>query len=315
MLFRNKTLLAKVESSYGTDATPAGTDAVLTSNLQIQPYAGPVVSRNLDRSTLGGETQINTNPQVQLTFDVEIAGSGSAGTAPAYADLLKACGFAESDPSPTGTSKIYTPVSSSWSSVTLYFFHDGQRHKVLGARGNMSLSLTRGEIPRYSFTFIGQYSTPTAASASGVNTSDYTVPVPVTNTNTPTFTMGGSPLTDLVAESLTIDMGNNVVPRNVINDNEIHITDRNVTGNCVVEAVLPTTKDWFTDAVESDSGINLQTMQLIHGTTSGNIVQIDAPAVQLSSVAQNESDGILVYNFGMMLTPSSGNDEITITIY
>ena len=312
MLFRNKTLLAKIESTYGTDATPAGTDAVLTSDLQIEPYAGPVVSRDLDRSTLGGQTQINTNPQVTLTFNVEVAGSGVAGTAPAYDALLKGCGFSEASGSPS--SNVYTPVSSSWDSVSFYFFHDGQRHKVLGARGNMSMSLTRGEIPRYTFTFIGQYDTPTAASPTGVDTSDYVAPVPVTNTNTPTFTLGGSPLTDLTAESLTFDMGNNVISCNVINANEIHITDRNVTGSTVVEAVLPSTKDWFTDALESDTTINLQALTLVHGTTSGNIVTFEAPAVQMATVAQTESDGVLVYNFGLNFTPSSGNDEIIITI-
>lgn len=312
MLFRNKTLLAKIESTYGTDATPAGTDAVLTSDLQIEPYAGPVVSRDLDRSTLGGQTQINTNPQVTLTFNVEVAGSGVAGTAPAYDALLKGCGFSEASGSPS--SNVYTPVSSSWDSVSFYFFHDGQRHKVLGARGNMSMSLTRGEIPRYTFTFIGQYDTPTAASPTGVDTSDYVAPVPVTNTNTPTFTLGGSPLTDLTAESLTFDMGNNVISRNVINANEIHITDRNVTGSTVVEAVLPSTKDWFTDALESDTTINLQALTLVHGTTSGNIVTFEAPAVQMATVSQTESDGVLVYNFGLNFTPSSGNDEITITV-
>jgi len=315
MLFRNKTLLAKLEDTYGNDPTPTGTDAVLTSDLQIEPYAGPVVSRNLDRSTLGGETQINTSPQVQVSFNVEIAGSGTAGTAPAYAAVLKACGFSEADSSPTGTSKIYTPLSSTWPSVTFYFYHDGQRHKILGARGNMSLSLTRGEIPRFTFTFIGQYDTPTVASPSGVDVDDYTAPVPVTNTNTPTYTLGGSPVADLTAESLTIDMGNNIVPRNIINADEIHLTDRNVTGSTVVEAVLTSTKDWFTDAVESHTTINTQALQLIHGTTSGNIVQLDAPAVQLSTVAQNDSDGILVYSFGMNFTPSSGNDELTITVY
>ena len=135
----------------------------------------------------------------------------------------------------------------------------------------MSFNLSRGEIPRYTFTFTGQYETPTAASPSGPDTTDFVAPVPVTNTNTPTFTMGGSPLTDLTAESLTFDMGNNVISRNIINANEIHITDRNVTGNCVVETVLPSTKDWFTDAIESDSSITLQALQLVHGTTSGKL--------------------------------------------
>lgn len=315
MLFRNKTLLAKIESSYATDPTPTGSDAVLTSNLQIQPYTGPTVSRNNDRSNLGGQSEINVNPNAVVTFDVEVAGSGTAGTAPPWASLLLATGWEESDSSPTGTSKIYNLLSASWPSVTLYFYHDGQRHRIYGCRGNVSMQLARLANPVFSFTFTGRYETPTAASPSGVDVSAYQAPVAVTNTNTPTYTLGGSPLTDLRAESFSFNLNNQVTPRNIINADEVHITDRGVTGSTVFEAVLPSTKDWFTDAFESDSGVNLQTLQLIHGTTSGNIVQVDAPAVQLTLNGQNESEGIIVYDCGLNFIPVSGNDEITLTVY
>jgi hypothetical protein len=312
MLFRNKTLLAKIESTYGTDPTPAGTDAILTSDLQIDPYAGPLVSRNNDRSTLGAELQLATNPQVQLTFGVEIAGSGTAGDAPAYSSILRACGFDETITG--GVDVVYAPISTNFPSVTFYYFIDGQRHIVTGARGNVAVNLSRGQIPRFTFTFIGQYNTPTAASPSGVDISYFVSPLAVTEINTPTFTIGGSPLTDMVCEEFSFDMGNNVIARNIINKDEIFITDRNVTGQMVAEAVLPSTKDWFTDAVESDSGTNQQVLQLIHGTTGGNIVTFDAPGVQMTSISIADSDGLAVNGFGLSFIPVSGNDEVTITV-
>ena len=314
MLFRNKTLLAKIESPYGTDAVPTGTDAILTSNLRIQPYTGQTVSRDNDRSNLGGQSVININPNAIVEFDVELAGAGTAGNAPAWAPLLLACGFAESDSSPTGTSKIYNLISTAFPGITLYFYHDGQRHKIIGGRGDMSCSLTRGEIPKMSFIFTGQYETPTAATPSGADVSDFISPIAVTNTNTPTFTMGGSPLVDLRAESFNFALNNQVVPRNIINANEISITDRGVTGGTVFEAVLPSTKDWFTDAFESDSGVNLQAINLVHGTVAGNILEFSAPAVQATLNGQNDSEGIIVYDTGLNFTPVSGNDEITITV-
>lgn len=314
MLFRNKTLLAKAEGSYGTDAAPVGTDAILTSNLRIQPYTGQTVSRNNDRSNLGGQSAININPNAVLEFDVELAGSGTAGNSPAWAALMLGTGWAETDSSPTGTAKIYNLISASWPSLTLYFYHDGQRHRIRGARGEMSCSLNRGELPKMSFTFTGQYETPTAATASGVDVTDFVSPIAVTNTNTPTFTMGGSPLVDLRAESFNFALNNQVVPRNIINSNEISITDRGVTGGTVFEAVLPSSKDWFTDAFESDGGVNLQAINLVHGTVAGNIIEISAPAVQASLNGQNESEGIIVYDTGLNFTPVSGNDEITLTV-
>lgn len=96
LYFRKKTLLAKIESTYGTDPTPTGAaNAILTKNLQIQLMQGNTVNRDVDRPTLGNDLTYHVAPYTKLSFDVELAGSGTAGTAPAYAPLLKACGFAE----------------------------------------------------------------------------------------------------------------------------------------------------------------------------------------------------------------------------
>ena len=134
-------------------------------------------------------------------------------------------------------------------------------------------------------------------------------------TNTTKFTMGGSPLHNLRSEAFTIDMGNVVVPRNIINANEIMITDRAVTGNVTLEAALPSSKNWWTGGIESHAGVLTNVLQLIHGTVSGNKIKLDAPAVQITSVAQQESEGLLVYQFGLSFTPVSGNDELLIQTY
>jgi hypothetical protein len=308
MLFRKKALLAKIEGTYGVDSTPTTTDAVLTKNLLIQPYGGNTVSRDLDRGQLGAQTQINTGPLVQLTFDVEIAGSGTAGTAPAWGDLLEACGFlGTADP---GVDVVYAPVSSSYDSATLKYYNDGQEHKVLGARGNVSFSLARGAIPTMSFTFIGLYARPTAVALPAGVTTDYIAPIPVTKVNTPTFSVHG---TAVVAESLAINMGNNVIYRNVIGSESVIITDRNATGQMVVEAPAIGTKNWFT-SVESHDGITTGAVQLVHGTAAGNIVTFDGVAVQLTAIDHADSEGLTVYNMAAAWTPSSGDDDVIITL-
>lgn len=313
MLFRNKVIFAKTEVTYGTDPTPIGTDAVLTSNLQIQPYVGPTVSRNLDRSTLGGQSVVNTNPYSVITFDVELSGSGTPATAVAWDAVIKGCGFAQGTTSPTATGKQYTPISSTWPSLTFYFFHDGQRHVITGARGTMTMSFSRGAIPVMSYTFTGRYATPTNVAASGIDVTDYKSAIAVTYANTPTFTMGGSPLHVMRSEAFTIDVGNQVIPRNIINANEIFITDRAMAGSVTVEAA--TTKNWFSGGIESHTALVTNVLRMIHGTVSGNKIKIDAPAVQITSVAQTDSEGVLVYQLGLSFTPVSGNDEIVITTF
>ncbi len=315
MLWKSKTLLAKIESPYATDAAPGGTDAILTSNCQVQPYTGPTVTRDFDRTTLGAQTAVNTDPQVQITFDVEIAGSGTAITPVAWDSVIKACGFTRTAASPAAGGYIYTPVSSSFPSVTFYYFADGRRQRVYGARGSVSFNFARGVIPKMSYTFIGRYERPTGATPSGVDVTDFYTPLAITYTNTPTFTLGGSPLVSLRAESLSFDMQNNVISRNIIGANEIMITDRNPTGSTLMEAVLPATKDWFAGGIESHAGVTTLAMNLIHGTVSGNKIRVQAPAAQITALTEQDSDGVLMQNATLAFTPVSGNDEISITTY
>lgn len=307
MFFRKKVLLAKVETTYATDATPAATDAIQTKNLSIQPYGGPTVTRDFDRSTLGAQQQINTAPMVSVSFDVEIAGSGTAGDAPAWGACLRACGFLETVDA--GVDVTYSPVSTAFKSATLKFHLDGQLHTVLGARGNVSFSISRGQIPVMSFTFTGLYSRPTTGSITP-DYSDFIAPVAVTKVNTPTFDIFS---TSVIAESFSVDMGNNVVHRNLIGSDQVFITDRNATGQMVIEAPAIGTKNWFTD-VESHAGVTDGAVQIIHGTTAGNIVQFDGPKVQLSSIEVADSDGLVVYNMATIWAPDAGDDEVSITV-
>ena len=114
MKTRKKYILAKIETTYGTDPTPAAANAILTSGLQRSLYEGNVVTRELDRETLGNDETVNTAPYVMIEFAVELAGAGTAGDAPDYGVLLRACGFAETIDA--GVDVEYAPVSSGFES-------------------------------------------------------------------------------------------------------------------------------------------------------------------------------------------------------
>lgn len=308
MYYRNMALLAKTEVTYGTDPVPVGTtNAILTKGLTIQPYNGARVSRDLDRSTFGAQSEINTGAFVTVSFGVELAGSGTAGTAPAWGPLIQACGFVETD---GASDVVYAPTNTALKSVTIYFYVDGQQHKVIGARGNFSLTLSRGQIPTIQFTFTGKYTRPTAVANPALTLTAFQSPVAVTEANTPTWTLFGHSGN---CESFQFDMGNSVVYRNVINSETIELTDRNCRGSCVIEAVAVGTENYFAN-VESHAGVTLDAVSIVHGTTAGNIVTIGGPKVQLASLAMNNSDGILTYGMDMIFTPNAGNDEVTLTL-
>lgn len=92
---RKAVLLAKAESTEGTEVTPsASTDAVAIENLQFTPQLN-VVNTNEHSDSLDGFGSIAGGILGELGFDVPMKGSGAAGTAPEVSDLLKACGLAE----------------------------------------------------------------------------------------------------------------------------------------------------------------------------------------------------------------------------
>ena len=116
LLSRKRLILAKIESTYGTDSSPAGTDAVLVRNLEITPIEAETVSRDLIRPYLGNSDQILANTRVSITFEAELAGSGTAGTASKVDSLLRACGMSATT---TGSAITGTAQAGAAGSITL----------------------------------------------------------------------------------------------------------------------------------------------------------------------------------------------------
>ena len=306
LLLRKRLILIETESSYGTDPTPDGADAVLVRDLSITPQQSDVVSRDLIRPYLGASEQLLANTRVECTFSVELAGSGTAGTAPQYGKALQACGLSETVAA--GTSVTYAPVSASFGSVTIHYNIDGVRHKVTGCRGTFVINTNVGEIPTIDFTFTGIYNAPDDSALPSVTYANQATPLVFKNGNTDTF--------ELLSyagclQSVTFDVGNTLVYRELIGcTKEVLMTDRSSNGTVVLEAVTIATKDYFTAAL-TDSTLGNLTFQ--HGTTAGNIVDFASTRIDVGDVSYSDQDGIAMLNIPYTAIPStSGNDEFSL---
>jgi uncharacterized protein YejL (UPF0352 family) len=307
-LSRNQIVLAKIETTYGTDPTPTeGANAILTKNLARVMYAGNRVSRDLNYPYMGNDHSINTAPYVTVTFDVELSGSGAAGTAPQLDCLLRACGCAVTIVE--DASVTYTPVSKAFESVTLYYNYDGEMQKVVGARGTAVLNMSKGGLPMLSFTFTGRYAKPSAVSMYDP-TYNAVAPLPFSSYNTPTFSVHSQPV---IGESLSLDLGCTVVHRNLAGFDGVMITDRAPTGTVVFDAPTIATKDFFA-AMESHNKAPVEgAISVVHGTTAGNIVTISLPQSQITDIAEQESDGVRSFSASYIPVPTdAGNDEFSI---
>lgn len=306
LLLRKRLILIETESTYGTDPVPDGADAVLVRDLNITPLQSDVVSRDLVRPYLGASEQLLANTRVECTFSVELAGSGTAGTAPAYGKALKACGLSETVVATT--SVTYAPVSASFSSVTIYYNIDGVLHKVTGARGTFTLNGSVGEIPTIDFTFTGIYNTPTDTAAPTPTYANQATPVIFKNGNT-----NGFELLSYAGclQSVSFDIGNTLVYRELVNcTKQTLLTDRRSTGSVTLEAVTMATKNYFTAALTDSS---LGNLLFQHGQTPGNIVDFASTKIDIGDVSYGDQDGIAMLTIPYTAVPSTaGNDEFSL---
>ena len=305
LLTRKRVILIETESSYGTDPTPSATDVVLVTDLSITPQSSDVVNRDVVRPYLGSSEQLLANTRVECTFSVELAGSGTAGTAPRYGSALKATGLSETVSS--GTSVTYAPVSSSFSSVTIHYNIDGVRHKVTGCRGSFTISAEVGSIPTIDFTFTGIYNAPTDTALPTVTYGNQATPLIFKNGNTSGFQLlsyAGA------LQSLSMDLGVSTVYRELVGGTkEVLLTDRAANGSVTIEAPTLAQKDYFTAAL---SDTTLGNLTVLHGTTAGNKVQLTSTKVDIGDVNYGEMDGVAMLEIPYTLVPSSAGDEFSL---
>lgn len=310
MKFRKKILLFKIQTAPDVDAVPTGAaNAILTHNLEIMPLEGTVVKRNVDRAHLGNDLSIHVGTHVKCSFEVELAGAGAAavtaGTPPPYGPLLRACAWSELSTATQDTQ--YDPVDKDEEMGTAYIHLDGQKHAMLNCRGNVGFGLSPEGIPRYKFDFMGLWVDPAAVVDPTTDTSAFQVPKAVTNQNTPTFIVHGASYN---VYEWNYDHGNKVEYKNVVGEESVEIVDREPKGSITIEAPPLGTKNWFTTIKNNI----VADVQIIHGTETGDIVQFDAPQVQLLAPKYGEKKGIRTLKMDTSFIPDAGADEVKLTI-
>lgn len=308
-------ILAKLESTYGTDAVPTNmASAILCGSLNITPLAGDSVSRNLIRPFFGADQKILVTTNASVDFEVELAGSGIVGTAPHYGALLKACAMGETIVA--ATSVTYAPitltsVTQASTSVSIYFHRDGIKHILLGARGTFTLDLTVKTLPKIKFNFTGLLGTITDSALVTTGLA-YVAAVPVavsTANTTPATVFGLAP----VIESFTLDIANTVAYRSLIGSESVIISDRAPKGALKIEAPTLAVKDFFGISKASTLGA----FSIKHGQTAGNIVTLASNATGMDIDAPKYADnaGVVMLDIAYNLIPTSaGNDEFTLAL-
>lgn len=305
----NEVILAKIETTYNTDAVPvAATNAMLVQNVDFAAAGLRMQDRPAIRANIGQLQQLFGGQLGKLSFDVEVKGSGTAGTAPELGPLLRGCAMGETVVG--GTSVTYKPISTTHESLTIYWFEGGRkRHILTGARGTWTLKLAAGGIAVLSFEMTGHYSEPT----------DQTQPTPTYNAQVPktalglTLTVGG---VAIVTRELAVMAQNQVVmpPSLAAADgySEVQITSRNIDGTLTMESELAS-------VIDVDTQLKAGTASTLAcgtvGSTAGNRFAANSATNGLvwSDRKVSEGEGLRLRQMPFNLIESAtGNDEIAL---
>lgn len=300
-------LLVAVQTALGAVAAPTpAVNAILCRAVQPELIAGDQVPRNLIRPYKGNSGKMFAGEYRKVSCEVELAGSGTPGTAPAWGPMLRACGFSETVTA--GTSVTYEPVSEGEPYLTIWGYIDGTKYVMTDVKGNVSFELNAKGIPVLKFEFIGTYSAVTEETMPvGVDYSAFKQPKVVGKVNTPTFTFHGHAA---CTSAFSIAWGNTLAWRELINCAGATSADRQPTGSVTMELPKATTKDWAEIVRLGTIG----SAQLVHGTDPGNIIELQCPQVQCGPFSLQDDQSVAMMSMPFDLMPDQGDDELTIIV-
>lgn len=300
--WKSKITLVKSETAYGVDPAPTGLlNAVLLTDVQLQPMEGEDVSRNLELPWMGAQESLPGALRAVLTGTFELVGSGTAGTPPLWAALLRACGVAQIVTA--DTSVEYVPVSDNHESVGIHFYIGPSRHVLLGARGTGVVTMNAQGIPVCRVTMTGLWSLPADNARPAVDLSAAQKPQIASKANTPVFTIGALPF---VMRNFELNLGCDVQARMLVGAERVVIVDRTETLTTTVEAVPYATYNPF---VVARDGIR-QAIAIQHGTIAGRKVEVTVPtATQRRPGGIENNQNTVEWALAFDPLPSVGNDQ------
>lgn len=305
-------LLAKKETTYGVDPTAAAADTILAENVNFK-LTGQRVSPDPAKPGVGPVASHVYGEHAEVSFEIPLAASGAAGTAPSWGKIMKACGWGEAVVASTSVTYALLADTLTSDSLTLVW-RDGNRrlHKVLGFRARIGLKLSAGARPMIVVTGRGLHVDVTTGAALNHAAADFTGwkdSRPVAQ-GTTTFTFNG--VSGLGVSELSIEQSDNVKYLDVPEQENVELRGpRKFTGQAKITTPLPSTLNletlWKAGTVV--------TFALGQESTAGKIVTING-RTQVVEPSYSREDDRDVASVNLELVPStlSTDDELAIVL-
>jgi len=285
-----------------TSGVPDATNIITTdNNVIINPKAKSVEYKDLGNGALGNSKTVTNNDYVTAEFSVDVNAkcSGSAGTAPAYAELFKLCGLDEVVDA--DTSVTYQQATSFVQGTALAYL-DGAKREVTGIAGSFTFGGAVGEIAKFSFSLKGFTSLEETAEANPAVTLDANSNLMIKSVTA--VTIGGGTI-DM--KDFSFDMGNDIQELYATNRKEYYIQDLKPTLKVSAVKTKGNQTHW------SDLNANTKKEVVVTlGDVAGNIIVFTAPYCQPSDVSESDDGGKVVYENNWGCESSAGGDNFSV---
>lgn len=300
ILVERTLLLAKLETSYGTDATPSPTtDFIPVFDIAVRPDTNYLDPSAQDGSLSPRSGRIGMR-SVEVTFTHHLIVDPTT-HALKCEPLLKACGLV---PDQSGTFK---PISTGFPSATIYVYFDGLLWKIVGCRGNVSFNFSAGEFASLEFTFRGRYLPPVDQSFPTSWGDVATAPIVCVGG---TVTWNSQPLH---VEAVTLDLGNDIQLYPSISAAhgvyEAAITNRDPSGTINPEMTTIATMDWHSLMLTP----TLQEL-VVTLTDGASDVTLTVPKAQITEIGHGDRNGIRTWDITFKPIRNTGDDEIQLAV-
>jgi len=294
---------AKVESTYGVDATPNATLNAMRVKASIDVAKVETEEMDYDSGRSGAKGTIEKTRRVEGSLDAYLAGSGTANVPPAITPLLKASGLSVT----AGVSDVVIALADlkSLDSVTGKFFRGLTSQTHVGARMDWEIELSLDALPKIKFpSYMALYAPQTVEGASPTaDLSAFKNPKPLTPVNFVKSQVLGY---DASIAKITIKGNNEVVysPES----QSIEIIGRKVTIDVELQEPSPGVKDFY-ELIGTFGAIDIQ--KGVDTVDEGHIFEALASNAQLENVTSSERNKISYLNCSFVCVPTAANNEIT----
>lgn len=303
-------LLIKQETTYGTDAAAAATDTVMAEAVRLA-LLGERIKGDFARPGSANVLSHLYGEHAEVSFEIPLAASGAAGTAPKWGTAIKACGWNQTVVASTSVTyaPLFNPLTAD--SVTIVWRDARRLHKLLGARGRCGLKIQSGQRPMLTFTFRGLHAAVAAGAelaAADAAFTGWNDARPVAQGRT-SFAFASQ---NLGLRELTLDQADNITFRDAPHQQNIQLLGARVwTGK--MRATTPPVGTLNLESLWKSQANNV--FALVHESGAGNIVTVNG-RVQIGQPEYGRDNGEDVADAPIEAVPASltGTDELAIVL-